>query len=581
VKKLLTGNEAIALGAYEAGVGIGSAYPGTPSTEIMESLAKYPEIFTQWAPNEKVALEVAYGASVAGARTLVAMKNVGLNVAADPLLSLSGVNGGLVLVSADDPGIHSSQNEQDNRYYAKFAKILMLEPSDSQEAKDFVKGAFELSENYDTPVMIRITTRIAHSQSLVEVGDSREEVPLKLYVKDAAKYNVLPIFARARRLEVAKRMMALKEYAEQSVFNLVEWGSRELGIITCGISYQYIKEIIPNSSVLRLGTTNPLPDQLIRDFAGQVEQVIIVEEIEPFIEEQVKAMGIKVRGKDLLPATGEFTPELLEERLLGKEIKEGHKLNEDISPRPPLMCPGCGHRGVFHTLKRMNLTVVGDIGCYTLGALKPLDAMDFSICMGASIGISQGMEQARGPEFAERMVAVIGDSTFVHSGITPLINIVYNQGTSTVIILDNGTTAMTGHQDHPATGRTLKGIESFKLDFEKVSRAIGINRIRIVDPLNIKELQACLEEELPIREPSIIIARRPCTMLPGTGLGERTYYVDEDICIGCKMCIELGCTGIYFVDEQQQVKINPYLCVGCGLCLQVCEFGAVVEADLE
>ncbi|NSW83400.1 MAG: indolepyruvate ferredoxin oxidoreductase subunit alpha [Syntrophothermus sp.] len=578
MRRLMIGNEAIARGAYEAGATVATAYPGTPSTEILEFFSRYDGVYAEWAPNEKVAFEVGCGASVAGARTLVAMKHVGVNVAADPLFTFAytGVNGGLVLVSADDPGMHSSQNEQDNRGYGKFAKLLVIEPSDSQEAKDFVFSAFELSERFDTPVMLRITTRLAHSQGMVEEGE-RQQVDLKPYTKDAAKYVMLPGHARLRHLEVEKRMAALREYVEESPLNRIEWGDRSLGIITSGVAYQYVKEVMPEVSILKLGTVNPLPEKLIRQFASGVDRLIVVEELEPVIEEQVKAWGIKAEGKNLLPLTDEYSPELLEERLLGRTTNTAYTLDTTVPARPPLFCPGCPHRGVFYTLGRMRLTVCGDIGCYTLGALKPLAAMDTTICMGASIGAALGMEKARGPEFAQKTVAVIGDSTFVHSGITGLIDVVYNRGISTVLILDNGTTAMTGHQHHPATGRTIDGVETARLDLEAVCRAVGVQRVRTVDPLDLNQLEAALKEELISGQPSVIIARRPCALLPDAGLGEKMYYVDEEACKGCRLCIKIGCTGIYWIEEERIARINPNLCVGCGLCAQICKLDAILE----
>ncbi len=576
----MIGNEAIARGAYEAGAKVATAYPGTPSTEILEIFSRYEGVYAEWAPNEKVALEVGCGASMGGARTLVAMKHVGVNVAADPLFTFSytGVNGGMVLVSADDPGMFSSQNEQDNRGYGRFAKLLVLEPSDSQEARDFVKEAFELSERFNTPVMLRITTRLAHSQSLVEEGE-RVDIPLKPYEKNPAKYVMLPGFARLRHVEVEKRMAALAEYVENSSMNRIEWGDRKVGIITSGIPYQYVKEVMSEASVLKLGTVNPLPENLIREFAAGVDKLIVVEELEPVIEEQVKSWGIDVQGKDILPCISEFTPELLEEKLLGQAVEEVFTLSTPIPPRPPLFCPGCPHRGVFYVLKRMRLTVCGDIGCYTLGALNPLAAMDSCICMGASIGTALGIEKARGEEFARKTVAVIGDSTFVHSGITGLIDVVYNQGTSTVIILDNGTTAMTGHQEHPATGRTLSGNDTIRLDLEQVCRAVGVNRVRTVDPLNLEELRTAVEEELAVGEPSVIIARRPCALIPQADLEKKTYYVDTDKCKGCKLCVKIGCTGIYWEEEEKLAYINPNLCVGCGLCPQVCKLDAILARE--
>ena len=475
MKRLMIGNDAIARGAYEAGVTVATAYPGTPSTEIVSNLAHYPGVYGEWAPNEKVAMEVGAGASIGGARTLVAMKHVGVNVAADPLYTFvyTGVNGGLVIVSADDPGMHSSQNEQDNRGYGRFAKLPVIEPSDSQEALDFTRLAFDISEEFDTPVMLRITTRLAHSQTLVEEGE-RQEVEIKEYKKDAPKYVMLPGFARGRHVEVEKRLLRLREYSNNTEINHIEWGDRRLGVITSGVCYQYVKEVMPEISVLKLGLVNPLPDKVIREFAQGVERLVVVEELEPVIEEQVKSWGIAVEGKELFTLLGEYSPEYIALHLGGIAPAQGFELDKEIPPRPPLMCPGCPHRGVFHTLKKMRLKVMGDIGCYTLGALSPLDGMDACVCMGASIGMAMGMEKAGGVD-PSKVVAVIGDSTFVHSGITPLIDIVYNQGTSTIVILDNSTTAMTGHQDHPATGLTIKKEPAPKLDLEALVKAVGIN----------------------------------------------------------------------------------------------------------
>ncbi|MEN6349848.1 MAG: indolepyruvate ferredoxin oxidoreductase subunit alpha [Syntrophomonas sp.] len=575
MKKLMIGNDAIARGAYEAGATVAAAYPGTPSTEIVSSFARFEGVYGEWAPNEKVAMEVGAGASIGGARTLVAMKHVGVNVAADPLYTFAytGVNGGLVLISADDPGMHSSQNEQDNRGYGRFAKLLVIEPSDSQEAKDFTRQAFELSEEYDTPVMLRITTRLAHSQTMVELGE-KTDFGLKEYKKNAAKYVMLPGFARGRHVEVEKRMLALKEYAESTDLNRIEWGDKSLGIITSGVAYQYVREVLPDVSVLKLGMVNPLPEKLIRSFAGGVQRLVVVEELEPVIEEQVKAWGIKVEGKELFTLLGEYSPEMIEERLGGVKSGEGYGLEKEIPARPPLMCPGCPHRGVFYTLNKMKLTVMGDIGCYTLGALSPLEGIDACICMGASIGTAMGMEKARGQDFASNVVAVIGDSTFVHSGITPLIDVVYNQGTSTVLILDNDTTAMTGHQDHPATGVTITSQPTVKLDLEGLVKAVGIKNVRVVDPLKLDELKAALEEELARREPSVIICKRPCALLGKTPVKQH-YYVDNELCKGCKLCLKLGCTGVYFLDDEKKAVMNPNTCVSCGLCPQVCVFDAV------
>lgn len=574
LKKLILGNEAIARGAYEAGVTVAAAYPGTPSSEILKEFVKYEGVYAEWSPNEKVALEVGIGASIGGARTLVTMKHVGVNVAADPLFTFAytGVNGGLVLISADDPGMHSSQNEQDNRGYGRFAKLLVIEPSDGQEAKDFTIKAFELSEKFDTPVMLRVTTRLCHSQTLVEEGQRVEPV-LKDYEKNAPKYVMLPGYARARHIEVDKRMQALKEYAETSELNTIEWGNKDIGIITSGIAYQYVKEAMPEVSVLKLGIVNPLPEKLIRSFAEQVDKLIIVEELEPVFEEQIKSWGIEVTGKEYFSVIGEYSPELIEERLKNKNFDDVYNLQSEVPPRPPLMCPGCSHRGVFYTLNHMKLTVMGDIGCYTLGALSPLDAMDACICMGASIGTALGMEKARGKEFTKKLVSVIGDSTFVHSGITSLIDVVYNQGSSTVLILDNDTTAMTGHQDHPATGLTIKKEVTKKLDIEKVVRAVGIEHVQVVDPLKLDDLRKALEEELERDEPSVIITKRPCALLQRTEVKEK-YYVDEELCTGCKVCTKIACTGIYYIDDTKKATISN-TCVTCGLCPQVCKFDAI------
>ena len=576
MKKLMIGNQAIARGAYEAGVTVAAAYPGTPSTEIVDGFSKFEGVYAEWSPNEKVALEVGFGASLGGARTLVTMKHVGVNVAADPLYTMSytGVTGGVVLVSADDPGMHSSQNEQDNRGYGKFAKLLVIEPSDSQEALDFTREAFDLSEEFDSPVMLRVTTRLCHSQSLVEEG-VKQDVPLKEYKKNEAKYVMLPGFARLRHIEVEKRMDRLRDYVETSPLNRVEWGDRSIGIITSGIPYQYIKEVLPEASVLKLATVNPLPEKLIRDFAAKVEKLYVIEELEPVIEEQLKAWGLDVTGKDLLPIIGEYSPELLEQVLVGRTAEPPYTLEGSIPGRPPLLCPGCPHRAVFHILNKKKLTVAWDIGCYTLGALKPLGAMDSTLCMGASIGTAMGMEKARGIEGSRKTVAVIGDSTFIHSGITPLIDVVYNQGNTTVIILDNSTTAMTGHQDHPGTGVTIQKAEAPKLDLEAMVKAIGIRRVTAVDPINIKELEKVIMEELAFEGPSVIIAVRPCALIDSNKYPP--LVVEKDKCKACKACIKIGCTGMYWVEEEKLAYINPDLCIGCGLCVEICKFDAVVE----
>ncbi|MGI5921392.1 MAG: indolepyruvate ferredoxin oxidoreductase subunit alpha [Syntrophomonadaceae bacterium] len=578
MKRLMIGNEAIARGAYEAGATVATAYPGTPSTEIVSNFAQFEDVYAEWAPNEKVAMEVGVGASIGGARTLVAMKHVGVNVAADPLYTFSytGVTGGLVIVSADDPGMHSSQNEQDNRGYGRFAKLAVIEPSDSQEAKDYTRQAFEISEQFDTPVMLRITTRLAHSQALVEEGN-REDAVLYDYKKKPAKYVMLPGFARERHVEVEKRMQRLQEFSETTSLNRIEWGDKSLGIITSGVVYQYVKEVLPDVSILKLGLVNPLPRNLISSFADQVDRLIVIEELEPVIEEQIKSWGISVEGKEIFGLLGEYSPEMIAEKLAGIKPADGFNLDKEIPARPPLLCPGCPHRGVFYTLNKMKLTVMGDIGCYTLGALSPLESMDACVCMGSSIGTALGMEKARGKDFASRMVAVIGDSTFVHSGITPLIDVVYNKGTSTVLILDNGTTAMTGHQNHPATGVTVKNEPAPKLDIEALVRAIGVNHIRTVDPLNLNELRKTLEEELNRREPSVIIARRSCALLPNSP-EKVEYYVDTELCKGCKLCLKVGCTGVKFLDEEKKAVMNTS-CVGCGICPQVCTFDAIKKVE--
>lgn len=572
---LMLGNEAIARGAYEAGVRVGAAYPGTPSTEIIENLSRYPGIYTEWAPNEKVALEVGVGSSIAGARTLVAMKHVGVNVAADPLLTLAytGVNGGLVMITADDPGMHSSQNEQDNRGYARMAKIPMLEPGDSQEAKDMVKLALEMSEEFDTPVFLRITTRLAHSQSTVELGEP-VAVELRPYQKDAPKYVMLPGHARGRHMKVEERRAKLEEYAETIPVNRIEWGDKKVGIITSGVVYQYAKEVLPGASYLKLGMTNPLPHKMIEEFVRGVETVYVIEELEPIMEEQIKSWGLKVRGKDLLPRMGELSPEIIAEKLLGEAVITAYPSPANLPGRPPVMCPGCPHRGMFFELNRSKVTVSGDIGCYTLGALPPLSSLDTTICMGASIGVALGMEKARGTEFARKMVAVIGDSTFIHSGITPLIDVVYNGGTTTVIILDNGTTAMTGHQHHPGTGYRVSGEPAPSIDLEALVKAIGIERVRVVDPLNVKETRQVLKEELAVEAPSVIISRRPCVLIDKTSRPQ--LVIDEDKCNGCTACIRTGCPGLELLEEKK-VRINAQLCTSCTLCAQICPLDAIVE----
>ncbi|MGI6450595.1 MAG: indolepyruvate ferredoxin oxidoreductase subunit alpha [Desulfitobacteriia bacterium] len=588
MKKLLTGNEAIARGAWEAGVVVCTAYPGTPSTEITENAAKYTEMYAEWSPNEKVALEVGIGASTAGGRALVAMKHVGVNVAADPLFTVAytGVNGGLVLVSADDPGMHSSQNEQDNRHFGRAAKIPVIEPSDSQEAKDFVKLAFNMSEEFDTPVMLRITTRVAHSQSLVSL-EERQEIGLKPYEKNAPKYVMLPANARRRHVLVEDRLTKLKAYAETSPLNRIEWRNTKIGVITNGITYQYVREVCKDASLLKLGMTFPLPENLIREFAQKVDKLYVIEELEPFIEDQVKAWGIQVLGKDIFPVIGELLPELIAEKMAAEAA--GNPTTEAVRQtaaapgttpetpvRPPVLCPGCPHRGLFYVLNKLKVTVAGDIGCYTLGSLAPLSAMDSTFCMGASIGNAMGMEKARGKEFARKLVAVIGDSTFIHSGITGLINTVYNKATTTTIILDNRTTGMTGHQDNPATGRTLKGEPIQEVDLVLLAKAVGVRRVTVVDPFDLKELEQVIKTELAAEEPSVIIAKRKCALIE-KNTDTTPYFVLEDACTGCMRCMKLGCPCI--IKEGKKVRINPTQCVGCELCAKVCTSGAIQKGE--
>ncbi|NMA67576.1 MAG: indolepyruvate ferredoxin oxidoreductase subunit alpha [Clostridiaceae bacterium] len=576
MKKLLLGNEAIARGVYEAGATVASAYPGTPSTEITEYIAKYDDIYSEWAPNEKVALEVAIGASVAGARSCCAMKHVGLNVAADPLFTASytGVNGGLVVFVADDPGMHSSQNEQDTRIIAMGAKVPVLEPSDSRECKEFTKRAFEISEKFDTPVIVRLTTRVAHSQGLVELVE-KDNVELKPYVKDISKYVMMPGMAKKRHPVVVERMKKLSEYVENSDLNRIEWGDKKIGVITSGISYQYSKEAFGDVSYLKLGMVHPLPEKLIKEFARQVEKLYVIEELEPFIENYCLKMGIKVTGKELLPVIGEYSANLIREKVLGIKEEKLNDINENVPLRPPVLCPGCPHRGTYYVLKKLKLTVTGDIGCYTLGAIAPLNSVDTTVCMGASIGMSHGMEKARGKDVARNTVAVIGDSTFIHSGITGLINTVYNKGTSTVIILDNSITGMTGHQDNPTTGFTIKGEPTKQVDLEKLCYAIGIERVRICDPFDLKEFEKVVKEEVASDEPSVIIAQRPCALLKSVK-HSAPLCIDMDKCKMCRMCMRLGCPAI--VDRKDHLEINTALCVGCDLCTKVCRFDAIEKA---
>ncbi len=575
MKKLMLGNEAVARGAYEFGVTVSAGYPGTPSTEITENIAKYENIDSEWSPNEKVALEVGIGASIAGARTIVSMKHVGLNVAADPLMSISypGVNGGLVIAVADDPGQHSSQNEQDTRYFGIAAKIPVIEPSDSQECKDFVGASLEISEKFDTPVILRLSTRVSHSQSLVNVGE-KEEHALKEYDQNPNKYIVAPAVAKKRRVIAEDRLRRLEEFAESTELNKVEYQDLKVGIITSGIAYEYSKEVMPNASFLKLGLSYPLPKNKITEFIDKCEKVYVIEELEPIFEEKIKSWGLNVIGKEVIPIIGELNPEIIRKAILSQTI-EGVKPSflQEIPGRPPILCPGCHHRGVFYVLKKLGIHASGDIGCYTLAAFPPLSAMDTSICMGASIGMAFGFEKARGKDFAKKSVAVIGDSTFIHSGITGLIDVVYNKGNTTVILLDNSITGMTGHQENPATGYTLKGEPTLALDFEALGRAIGIKRIQTVDAYDIENLERIVKEETQAEEPSLIITKRPCVLLKRANMVKKPLKINKDLCKGCKACLKIGCPAIVF--KGNKAEINNTLCVGCELCTKVCKFSAI------
>ena len=573
MKQLMLGNAAVARGLYEAGCGVVSSYPGTPSTEITEEIAKYDEVYCEWAPNEKVALEVAFGACLAGKRSFCGMKHVGLNVAADPLFTISytGVNAGMIIAVADDPGMHSSQNEQDSRHYAKASKIPMLEPADSAEALEYTKLAYEISEKFDTPVFLKTCTRIAHSQSIVETSD-RVEIPVKPYEKNIAKNVMMPGNAKKKHPVVEQRLRDLAEYAETSPLNRVEMGDTKLGIITSSTCYQYAKEVYgEGASILKLGMVWPLPAKMIKEFASKVDKLIVIEELDPFIEEFCNTLGIEVNGKDLLPMEDEFSQNLIAAKL-GKETPEGLSLDENIPVRPPVMCAGCPHRGLFYTLSKNKCTVLGDIGCYTLGAVAPLSAMEVTACMGASISSIHGFNKALGAESEGKTVAVIGDSTFMHSGMTGLANIAYNQSNSTVIILDNSITGMTGHQQNPTTGYNIKGDPAGKIDLEALCKAMGINRVRVVDPYNLEETDKAVKEELAVAEPSVIISRRPCALLK-TVKSKPPITCDPDKCKGCTKCMKLGCPAISMKDKK--ATIDPTLCVGCGVCEQLCAFGAL------
>lgn len=575
----MLGNKALARGLYEAGCSVVSSYPGTPSTEVTEEAAKYDEIYCEWAPNEKVAMEVAFGASLAGKRSFCGMKHVGLNVAADPLYTCSytGVNAGMVICVADDAGMHSSQNEQDSRHHAIAAKVPMLEPSNSAEACEFTKKAYELSEQFDTPVIIKMCTRVAHSQSIVETSERivPEAIP---YQKNITKYVMMPGNAIRRHPIVEERTRKLIEYAENCEFNRVEMGDTSLGIITSSTSYQYVKEVFgEKASVLKLGMINPLPEKLILDFAEKVDKLIIIEELDPIIENHCKQLGLEVTGKDVFPIEGEFSQNLISEKL-GIKLPEVKKLEETLPGRPPVMCAGCPHRGLFYTLSKNKCTVLGDIGCYTLGAVAPLSAMEMTLCMGASISSIHGFNKACGEESEGKTVAVIGDSTFMHSGMTGLANIAYNQSNSTVIILDNSITGMTGHQQNPTTGYNIKGDPAGKIDLEALCRAMGFSRVTVVDPYNLAECDRVIKEELAVKEPSVIISRRPCALLKYVK-HNKPLVAQEDKCVGCKSCMKLGCPAISI--KNKKAVIDATLCVGCGVCQQMCKFDALQSQEVE
>ena len=571
-KVIMLGNEAFARGAYEAGCKVSAAYPGTPSTEISESIVKYDEIYSEWSPNEKVAMEVAIGASISGVRALASMKHVGLNVASDPLFTVSyiGVNGGLVAVIADDPGLYSSQNEQDTRAIARAAKVPVLEPSDSSEAKEFVKFAFDLSEKYDTPVIVRTTTRLSHSQGMVELND-RIEIEDKPYVRNFAKNVMMPGNAKGRHLVVESREAALAKDGCEFSINSVEYNDKKIGVITSGIPYQYVKEALPEASVLKLGIVNPLPRKLIEEFASKVDVLYVVEELDPIIEEQVKSWGIAAIGKDILTVQGEYSANLLRRAIKGDNISV--LSTSEVPNRPPILCPGCPHRSVFSVLNKLKIHGAGDIGCYTLGAVAPLSVIDTTICMGASISSLHGMEKAKGKDYIKNWVAVIGDSTFMHTGINSLINMVYNKGTGTVMILDNSTTGMTGHQDHAATGRTLKGEATNSVDIAVLCKAVGVNHVYVLDAFDTEKLEKVVKEATAMDEVAVIIAQSPCVLLDKTPVTKQ-YRVDSEFCKKCGMCMKPGCPAIT-KKEYGNIEINDTMCNGCGLCEKLCKFNAI------
>ena len=571
-KKIMLGNEAIARGAYEAGVKVSAAYPGTPSTEISENIVQYKEIYSEWSPNEKVAAEVAIGAAISGVRAMFSMKHVGVNVASDPLytISYSGVNGGLVLVAADDPGLYSSQNEQDTRMVGRAAQVPVLEPSDSQEAKDFVKLAFELSEQYDTPMIVRTTTRLAHSQGLVELCD-REEIADKPYERNVAKFVMMPGMAKQRHIYVEQRLKKMAEDACSLSINKAEYNDTSIGFITSGIPYQYVKEACPNASVLKLGMVHPLPRKLIEEFASKVDKLYIFEELEPVIEEQVKSWGIKCIGKEIFTVQGEYSANMLRKAVLGETAEL--KAPAQVPARPPILCPGCPHRSVYSVLNKLKIHAAGDIGCYTLGAVAPLNVVDTTVCMGASISTLHGMEKAKGKDYIKNWVAVIGDSTFMHTGVNSLINMVYNKGTGTVMILDNSTTGMTGHQDHAATGKTLMGETTKAVNLVQFCKAIGIEHVVEVNAFDTAELERIIKEETARDDVSVIITKSPCVLLKGNVFPD-VCVPDSDKCKKCGMCLRPGCPALT-KNADGTIAIDATMCNGCGLCMQLCKFDAI------
>lgn len=575
-KKIMLGNEAIARGAYEAGVKVSAAYPGTPSTEISENIALYDEIYAEWSPNEKVATEVAIGASISGVRAMASMKHVGVNVASDPLytVSYSGVNGGLVLVAADDPGLYSSQNEQDTRCVARAAMVPVLEPSDSQEAKDFVKFAYEISEKYDTPVILRTTTRLAHSQGTVTLED-RMDVPDKPYQRDPSKFVMMPGNAIGRHVYVEQRMKAMAEDSSDFAINQAEYRDTSIGFITSGIPYQYVKEACPNASVLKLGMVHPLPRKLIEEFASKVDTLYIFEELEPVIEEQIKSWGITAIGKEIFTVQGEYSANMIREKILQEKV--GNKAPAQVPARPPILCPGCPHRSVYSVLNKLGIHAAGDIGCYTLGAVPPLNVIDTTICMGASISTLHGMEKAKGKDYIKNWVAVIGDSTFMHTGVNSLMNMVYNQATGTVMILDNSTTGMTGHQDHAATGKTLKGEIVPAINIYQLCKAMGIEHVIEVDAFDTEKLEQVIREEVARDAVSVIITKAPCVLLKGNVFPYKCRPV-EDACKKCGMCLKPGCPALT-KQPDGSIIIDDTMCNGCGLCEQLCKFNAIERVE--